>query len=77
LTPATNRLTIHPCKQLRGVSERNANGTAAARAYARECGLEWDTLDDDRKVGLAKRGVQGDPRQPKQDDLGCLATSGR
>ncbi len=51
-------------------SKRTMNGTAAARAYAKECGLDWDTLDDSRKIALAKRGVQGDPRQPKRDDIG-------
>jgi hypothetical protein len=67
------RITAIPEIARAAFSKRTANGTAAARAYARECGLDWDTLDDARKVGLAKNGVQGDPRQPKQDDLGDWA----
>jgi TrwC relaxase/AAA domain len=50
-------------------SKRTMNGTDAARAYAAGLGLDWDKLDPDRRIGLAKRGVQGDPRQAKQDDL--------
>ena len=50
-------------------SKRTMNGTDAARAYAAGLGLDWDKLDADRRIGLAKRGVQGDPRQAKQDDL--------
>ena len=55
-------------------SKRTRNGTDAARAYARNAGLDWDALDPARKVGLAKQGVQGDPRQAKQDDLGDWAS---
>jgi hypothetical protein len=50
-------------------SKRTTNGTDAARAYADGVGLDWDSLDAERRIGLAKRGVQGDPRQAKQDDL--------
>ena len=50
-------------------SKRTMNGTDAARAYAAGLGLDWDKLDPDRRIGLAKQGVQGDPRQAKQDDL--------
>jgi len=42
------------------------NETEAARDYAAGLGLDWDTLDAERRIGLAKRGVQGDPRQAKQ-----------
>jgi len=55
-------------------SKRTRHGTDAARAYARSAGLDWDTLDPARKVGLAKQGVQGDPRGAKQDDLGDWAS---
>ena len=55
-------------------SKRTRHGTDAARAYAKSVGLDWDTLDDARKVGLVKQGVQGDPRQVKQDDLGDWAS---
>lgn len=50
-------------------SKRTTGGTAAARAYAAQQGLDWDSLDADRKVGLLKQGVQ-DPRGAKSDDLG-------
>jgi hypothetical protein len=49
-------------------SKRTIGGTAAARAYAAEQGLDWDSLDGDRKIGLLKQGVQ-DPRGAKSDDL--------
>ena len=32
------------------------------------CGLDWDSLDAERRIGFAQEGVQGDPRQVKQDD---------
>lgn len=49
-------------------SKRTRNGTEAARAYARGLGLDWDSLEAERKIGFAKQGVQGDPKQVKQDD---------
>ena len=63
------RITAIPENARSAFSKRTKNGTAAARAYAQDCGLNWDTLDNVRKVSFLKRGVQGDPRQPKQDDL--------
>lgn len=62
------RISTIPDGVRRAFSKRTMNGIAAARAYARDCGLEWDSLDDERKIALAKFGVQGDPRQPKHDD---------
>lgn len=53
-------------------SKRTTGGTAAARAYAAEQGLDWDTLDADRKIGLLKQGVQ-DPRGAKSDDMSDAA----
>lgn len=50
-------------------SRRTVGGTEAARDYAAGLGLDWDSLDAERRIGLAKRGIQGDPRQAKQDDL--------
>jgi hypothetical protein len=52
-------------------SRRTLNGTDAARAYARSQGLDWDTLDPDRQVGLLKSGVQN-RREGKADDVGDL-----
>jgi hypothetical protein len=46
----------------------------AARRYATGQGLDWDGLSPDQKIGLAKRGVQGNPRQAKQDDLSDWAS---
>ena len=63
------RITAIPEDVRTAFSKRTRSGTAAARAYARDCGLDWDSLDDARKVALTKRGVQGNPRQAKQDDL--------
>ena len=71
------RLTAIPDHVRDAFSKRTRNGTDAARAYAEKIGLDWDTLDDARKIGLAKQGVQGDPRQVKQDDLGDFAAWGQ
>jgi hypothetical protein len=68
------RLKAVPDRVRDAFSKRTRHGTDAARAYAHSAGLDWDTLDDARKVGLAKQGVQGDPRQAKQDDLGDWAS---
>lgn len=50
-------------------SRRTAQGEAAARDYAKRQGLDWNSLDASRRVGLLKRGVQGDPRGAKTDDV--------
>ncbi|MCJ2139430.1 MobF family relaxase [Methylobacterium sp. E-066] len=50
-------------------SRRTAQGEAAARAYAATQGLDWDSLDARRRVGLLKTGVQGNPKAPKVDDV--------
>jgi hypothetical protein len=63
------RITAIPEPVRAAYSKRTMNGTDAARAYAAGVGLDWDSLDAERRIGLAKRGVQGDPRQAKQDDL--------
>jgi TrwC relaxase/AAA domain len=63
------RITAIPDSVRAAFSKRTMNGTESARAYAAGLGLDWDTLDAERRIGLAKRGVQGDPRQAKQDDL--------
>ena len=67
-----SRLTAVPERVAEHFSKRTAGGTAAARAYAAEQGLDWDTLDPDRKVGLLKQGVQ-DPRGAKSDDMSDAA----
>jgi hypothetical protein len=64
------RITAIPETVRAAFSKRTMNGTDAARRYAASVGLDWDSLDAERRIGLAKRGVQGDPRQAKQDDLG-------
>ena len=63
------RIAAIPRHVLEAFSKRSMNGAEAARAYAKDLGLDWDSLDPARKIGLAKRGVQGDPRQVKQDDM--------
>jgi hypothetical protein len=62
------RLTAIPEYVTQHFSKRTVGGTAAARAYAAEQGLDWDSLDADRKIGLLKQGVQ-DPRGAKSDDM--------
>jgi hypothetical protein len=68
------RLTAIPEPVRATFSKRTQQGTEAARSYARSLGLDWDSLDAERKIGLAKQGVQGDPRQVKQDDLSDWAS---
>jgi hypothetical protein len=67
------RLTAIPASVRAAFSKRTQHGTEAARAYAAGVGLDWDALDAERRIGLAKRGIQGDPRAAKQDDLGDWA----
>jgi hypothetical protein len=62
------RITAIPERVRTTFSKRTLSGTDAARAYAADQGLEWDRLDAEQRIGLAKRGVQGNPRQAKQDD---------
>lgn len=55
-------------------SRRTAQGEAAARTYAAAQGLDWDSLDARRRVGLLKAGVQGNPKAPKVDDVAGVAS---
>jgi hypothetical protein len=66
------RLTAVPEHVAEHFSKRTVSGTAAARAYAAEQGIDWDSLDANRKIGLLKQGVQ-DPRGAKSDDLSDAA----
>ena len=66
------RLVAVPDRVTEHFAKRTTGGTAAARAYAAEQGLDWDTLDAERKIGLLKQGVQ-DPRGAKSDDLSDAA----
>ena len=68
------RLMAIPEAAMQAFSKRTQQGTEAARGYARSLGLDWDSLDAERKIGLAKQGVQGDPRQVKQDDVSDWAS---
>jgi hypothetical protein len=63
-----SRLHAVPESVVEHFSNRTVSGTAAARDYAAQQGLDWDSLDADRKVGLLKQAVQ-DPRGAKSDDL--------
>jgi hypothetical protein len=66
------RLVAVPESVVMQFSRRTIGGTEAARAYAESQGLDWDSLDPDRKVGLLKSGVQN-PREAKSDDVSDLA----
>ncbi len=63
------RITMIPEALRQAFSKRTERGVDAARRYARDAGLDWDALSPEQQIGFAKRGVQGDPRQAKQDDL--------
>ena len=62
------RVAAVPERVTEHFSKRTVGGAAAARVYAASQGLDWDTLDPERKIGLLKQGVQ-DPRGAKSDDL--------
>lgn len=66
------RLAAVPEPVRAAFSRRTMQGEAAARAYAASRGLDWDSLNARRRVGLLKRGVQGDPKAAKRDDVGNL-----
>jgi len=55
------RLVAVPERVTEHFSKRTMGGTAAARAYAAEQGLDWDALDANRKIGLLNRAcrIQG------------------
>nr|WP_241009655.1 MobF family relaxase [Gluconobacter kondonii] len=63
------RLTAVPETVREAFSKRTQGGLSAARTYAQDHGLEWESLDESRRIALLKQGTQGDPRQVKQDDL--------
>lgn len=63
------RLTAVPETVREAFSKRTQGGLSAARTYAEVQGLDWETLDESRRIALLKQGTQGDPRQVKQDDL--------
>jgi hypothetical protein len=67
------RLTAVPESVVTQFSKRTLGGTEAAREYARSQGIDWDSLDADRKIGLLKAGVQN-PRGAKSDDVSDVAT---
>ena len=50
-------------------SKRTRQGEDAAQDYARQQNVDWSRLDADQKIRFLKHGTQGDPRQPKTDDL--------
>ena len=68
-TTGAARITAIPEHVRAAFSKRTLNGSEAARTYAAGLGLDWDKLNAERRIGLAKRGVQGNPRAAKQDDL--------
>jgi molybdopterin-guanine dinucleotide biosynthesis protein len=65
------RLSAVPESVVSHFSKRTLTGTDAARAYAKSLGLDWDSLDPDRQIGLLKSGVQN-PREAKSDDVSDL-----
>ncbi|WP_086636326.1 MobF family relaxase [Acetobacter sp. DsW_059] len=63
------RLMVVPETVREAFSKRTQGGLFAARTYAKAQGLDWESLDESRRIALLKQGTQGDPRQVKQDDL--------
>mgnify|MGYP004709602345 FL=1 len=63
------RLMVVPETVREAFSKRTQGGLFAARIYAKAQGLDWESLDEFRRIALLKQATQGDPRQVKQDDL--------
>lgn len=74
LDPRTEmaRLLAVPERVTQHFSKRTLGGTSAARAYAASQGLDWDSLEPERKIGLLKAGVQN-PKGAKSDDMSDMA----
>ena len=53
------RLDAIPDQVRTHFSKRTLGGEEAARAYAKELGLDWDALSPQRRAGLLKAGTQG------------------
>ncbi|WP_291344511.1 AAA family ATPase, partial [Acidiphilium sp. 20-67-58] len=66
------KLSAVPDSVVAQFSKRTIGGTAAARAFARSLGLDWEALTPARKIALLKAGVQN-PREAKSDDVSDLA----
>jgi hypothetical protein len=79
------RLDAIPDKVRDHFSKRTQGGEEAARAYAAEQGIDWDTLSPDRRAGLLKAGTQnqvpgldGETREKlRKDDMADFADWGR
>jgi hypothetical protein len=52
------RLTAIPNRVRDAFSKRTRDGTEAAREYASDLGLDWDSLSPERRAGLLKEGTQ-------------------
>jgi conjugative relaxase-like TrwC/TraI family protein len=75
------RLDAIPAEVRDHFSKRTQGGEEAARAYAKEQGLDWDALTPERRAGLLKAGTQGQVpgldgslrEKLKKDDLADFA----
>ncbi|MGE4043398.1 MAG: MobF family relaxase [Acetobacteraceae bacterium] len=52
------RLTVIPSNVRDHFSKKTRNGEEAARQFAKEQGLDWDSLSEERRVKLLKAGTQ-------------------
>jgi hypothetical protein len=66
------RLTTIPENVRDHFSKKTLNGEEAARTYAKEQGLDWDDLSEDRRVALLKAGTQGIPAGLDAETIGRL-----
>ncbi len=66
------RLTIIPDNVRTHYSKRTTQGEDAAREYALKQGLDWDTLSDERRAGLLKKGTQGMPNGLSPEQMAKL-----
>ncbi len=62
------KLSAVPEEVVEQFSRRTLNGSEAARAFASSVGLDWDSLDPERKIALLKSGVQN-RKEGKADDI--------
>ncbi len=68
------RLDKVPEELVRLFSKRTMQGAEKARVYAVRQGLDLDAAEWPLSTALLKGAVQGDPRAPRRDDVGDLAS---
>ena len=66
------RLTVIPEEIRTHFSKRTTKGEDAAREYAKKHGQDWDSLSDERKAGLLRKGIQTIPKGLDRETIAKL-----